>query len=417
MADMGLMGMGGAAGAGDAMQVIFDQRMRAAQAAQAGELAKRQLDQQDALTRLKFAEQAEATRARVEATQQAAADRKEAARQLNLVRMDAQLKEIPTEQDLSPSTMKSYTDAGVAPERFAPKPITPMAPPAAIAAPGAEQPTPGTVENSPAPPQQLFHRIPTAQELTHQHDEADKTAYQNELAAIRQQLADQAGSKEQPNSFQLQPEIDPATGKQTGRFLGYNTKKNRWEPVQGNGPAATKAPAGRQLPYQAADNMASLNTAEVEGVKVLRLLKGSGLDRSNDPADPRWQKFVVTELKIAPENYTKADLQQRTAFVNAAMMRRLMGGRPNEYIARLIQDHLPSGNMTGQQLAHVMSDVLEQAGELRKETSNMLPGVKGPISGQSYQDYLTELASGGAASAQNALDILNARRSGRGAKP
>jgi len=45
------------------------------------------------------------------------------------------------------------------------------------------------------------------------------------------------------NSFQLQPEVD-AAGKQTGRFLGYNTKTNSWEPVKGAGPGATKAAPG-----------------------------------------------------------------------------------------------------------------------------------------------------------------------------
>lgn len=49
--------------------------------------------------------------------------------------------------------------------------------------------------------------------------------------------------KTPPNSYSLQPELD-ATGKQTGRFLGYNTKTNTWEPVKGQGPASTKAAPG-----------------------------------------------------------------------------------------------------------------------------------------------------------------------------
>lgn len=62
MADaMGLMGMGGAAGAGDAVQSLFDQRVKMAQ-----------LAQQDALTRLKYQELAEAARERAQAREDAA---------------------------------------------------------------------------------------------------------------------------------------------------------------------------------------------------------------------------------------------------------------------------------------------------------------------------------------------------------
>lgn len=81
-----------------------------------------------------------------------------------------------------------------------------------------------------------------------QEDEAAKEAeaarvhdLQNEVATAK---ADAAAAKQPTNSYQLQPEIDPATGKQTGKFLGYNTKTNRWEPVQGQGPDATKAAPG-----------------------------------------------------------------------------------------------------------------------------------------------------------------------------
>jgi hypothetical protein len=158
--------------------------------------------------------------------------------------------------------------------------------------------------------------------------------------------------------------------------------------------ATTKATAAKPLPYQAAENAASLNTAEVEGVKVLKALRQSGLDQSNSPADPRWQKFVVTTLKIAPEDFQKADIQQRVAFVNAALTRQLMGGRPSQYVAQILQQHLPQGEMSGQQLTHVLHNVLQQTGERRTELQQMLPGIKGPASGQSYADYLTELANG-----------------------
>ncbi len=52
-------------------------------------------------------------------------------------------------------------------------------------------------------------------------------------------------AKESTAHYQLQPEVD-ATGKQTGRYLGYNTLTNAWEPVKnpGAGPTATKAAPG-----------------------------------------------------------------------------------------------------------------------------------------------------------------------------
>jgi len=76
MADtMGLMGMGGAAGVGDAMQTLFDQRMRAATLQQQDDHFKLQQAQQDALTRLKYAELAEAGRQRVTTARQAELDR------------------------------------------------------------------------------------------------------------------------------------------------------------------------------------------------------------------------------------------------------------------------------------------------------------------------------------------------------
>lgn len=164
-------------------------------------------------------------------------------------------------------------------------------------------------------------------------------------------------------------------------------------PITGPGGEALK-PADKPVPYQAAQQAASLNTAEVEGVKVLKALHQSGLEDSNNPADPRWENFVVTTLKMAPGDFAKADIQQRTAFVQAALTRQLMGGRPSQYVAQMIQQHLPQGQMTGQQLHHVLNNVLQQATEQRTELTQMIPGIKGPVSGQGYQDFLAEVANG-----------------------
>lgn len=67
------------------------------------------------------------------------------------------------------------------------------------------------------------------------------------MNAIRQQLADAASQRAQSgpqSSYQLTPEVDPKTGIQTGNFSGYNTKANRFEPIGGPTPKATKAAPG-----------------------------------------------------------------------------------------------------------------------------------------------------------------------------
>lgn len=110
-------------------------------------------------------------------------------------------------------------------------------------------PMPGDAGGEETPQEAQAGRSPgiikgaTAKQLT-TADTADRKDWQ---AGIQQQLADiktAAGPKEPTSSFQLQPEIDPKTGQQTGRFLGYNTKTNTWAPVQGQGPQATKAAPG-----------------------------------------------------------------------------------------------------------------------------------------------------------------------------
>lgn len=320
---MGLAGMGGAAGAGQAMETLFDQRMRAAQLQQQDEHFKAQQAQQDALTRLKAQEQADAIAQRLELTKQAQADRQEAAKHLNLTRIDAQLKEIPTDTPLSQPTVAGMTDAGITPERFAPTPIRPPAagsdaenaPPASIAAPGQDNPPPipGTVANSPMPGRVSFTRIPTAQELQHQKDNEIKAGDQEwrnsisqQVADTRQQVADR-GPKEPTNSYQLQPEIDPATGKQTGRYLGYNTKTNSWAPVQGAGPASTKAAPGAadqaktaQTTKEALDTLGQLD----QSIDAAKDLIGPGHGRVSNieqmigDADPKIQALGV-KMKAA----------------------------------------------------------------------------------------------------------------------
>lgn len=154
----------------------------------------------------------------------------------------------------------------------------------------------------------------------------------------------------------------------------------------------------KPLPANLTDQMAGLNVAEVEGVKSLRLLdqlkqQTGGVD-VNDPIDPRWQKFMVTVLKMSPDDWKKADVQQRVAAVNAMLTRGLMGARPSQYIAQMIQQHLPQGDMTPAQLRHVLTNVLEQAQERRTEVEGLSGrdlGSLSPKSGETYDAYTSSV--------------------------
>jgi hypothetical protein len=194
-----------------------------------------------------------------------------------------------------------------------------------------------------------------------------------------------------------------------GTGLKYNPKTKSYDTVAmppGLGKTAPKA-----LTQGEVENVASMNAAEIEGVKVLSELHKTGLDKSNDMADPRWAKFVVGTLKMAPGDYQKADIQQRAAYVKAALTRALMGARPSQYVAKIIQEHIPDGAMTGQQLVHVMSNVMEQVGEKRSELGNVSGRkIPGPTTG-GYAGYLQAI-QGEQDPADAALAKLKARKAG-----
>lgn len=112
------------------------------------------------------------------------------------------------------------------------------------------------------------------------------------------------------NSYQLQPEID-ATGKQTGRFLGYNTKTNGWEPVQGEGPAMTKAgPGAAQAAAQEASKHEALGSLDQldQAIESARDLIGPGAGRVSSiqqmigSQDPRINalgtKMLMTKMQV-----------------------------------------------------------------------------------------------------------------------
>lgn len=121
------------------------------------------------------------------------------------------------------------------------------------------------------------------------------------------------GDKAPANSYQLQPELD-ATGKQTGRFLGYNTKTNAWEPVKGAGPALTKAaPGAAAAATEAKTKTETLDTlkqldAAIEAAKS-KIGPGSGrvsnVEQMIGSADPTVQALGV-KMKAAKMQFDHA---------------------------------------------------------------------------------------------------------------
>jgi hypothetical protein len=172
----------------------------------------------------------------------------------------------------------------------------------------------------------------------------------------------------------------------------FNPTTRQMEDVPG--PPTQKAPPGqtRKLLATEVAQLSDINTAEVEGVKLLQYLKQNGLDKSNDPLDPRWNNFLATKLKMAGSP-DAGDAQQRTAFVQAVALRGLMQGRPSKYMAELFGQHLPSGKMTGQKLYQVLNDVLQQGSERRQELGSLTgAGIKEPVSGQTFSQWQKILA-------------------------
>jgi hypothetical protein len=165
-------------------------------------------------------------------------------------------------------------------------------------------------------------------------------------------------------------------------------------------PAGLTKTAPRKLGATEVDKVSSLNNAEVETVKVLKLLHDTGLDKSKSLSDPRWRSFMMTSLQMAPDDLRKGDITQRTQAVQAILLRQLMGGRPSQYVAEIIKPHLPDANMTGELLAHNLKNVMEQVGQYRAEIEHLAgqqPGKLSPTSGMTYQQYLDSLQQAQAA--------------------
>jgi hypothetical protein len=248
MPDMGLMGMAGAGGVATGLETLFNQRMEQAKLAQQASEFQQSQQQADALTRLKFQELAENTRLRMDAANQAEADRKDAQQTRERTQRENELNLIPPSQPISGTDVEPFTKTGISPARFAPVPITDagLQPPDSIAADPTTQPqpVPGTIANSPAPNMVQFHRIATAPELQHQADQQQKLEEANAVNDLRRELADiKAGQQTTSGHYTLVPELGP-DGNPTGKYRGFNTKLNQFEVPGGDAPAFTKPPVG-----------------------------------------------------------------------------------------------------------------------------------------------------------------------------
>lgn len=170
----------------------------------------------------------------------------------------------------------------------------------------------------------------------------------------------------------------------------------------------------QRLTASQVDNLASLNTAETEGVKVLTTMKALGLDKSNDWLTPRADAFAIQTLKIAPQLWARADAVQRLNYVRGAVLRTMMGARPSQYIAEIYANHVPDQLQSGEQLYHTMHNVLEQVGARRTEIeslTNRKPGSLSPTSGMTYSQWIQQNGvddpTGGTMGEQGDPDILN----------
>lgn len=144
-------------------------------------------------------------------------------------------------------------------------------------------------------------------------------------------------------------------------------------------------------------NQTELNTAETIGVRALEQLKASGLDKSNNPLDARWTQFMLNNLKMDPKDAARASVQWDAAFLKGTFSKALMGGRPSEYIAEMMQPHLPDQAMTGARLAETLKKLLPTVQEKRENFSKLarIPiDQLMPASGKSWKQYLEENMGG-----------------------
>lgn len=174
-------------------------------------------------------------------------------------------------------------------------------------------------------------------------------------------------------------------------FVKWNPVTKKMDEIQAP-PGLGRAP--RQLPATEVERLTNLNTAEIEGVKLLQDLHKSGLEQSDNPLEPRFEKLLAKLGVSSPGSVDMGNQQQRVAFVNAIMLKGLMGGRPSQYVAQLIEQHLPKGQMTGRKLYQVLNDTLTEGVTQRVNMGGVLgreaPEPKGGMTYSQWQKMLAD---------------------------
>jgi len=151
-----------------------------------------------------------------------------------------------------------------------------------------------------------------AAELKRKQDADAATAdYRSGLLDLKGQLQDLKAAQGQPSHYQLAPEVDPKTGQQTGRMLGYNTKTNRFEPISGTVPIGTKAApgAGQNAQHEQAkqEALGSLDQLD-QAIDAAKDLVGpaagrySSIQQMVGSADPKIQalgtKMILAKMQV-----------------------------------------------------------------------------------------------------------------------
>lgn len=189
--------------------------------------------------------------------------------------------------------------------------------------------------------------------------------------------------------------------------------------VPGLPPGLTRQQPPKLAPTQMSD-LALSNEAEVQGVKVLSQLHNLGLDQSNDPTDPRWTQFVSSTLKMAPGDIERTDINQRVAYIRAAIQRSLQGGRGGKWLAEEYGKHLADPQQSGELLTHILTNSLEENAGKRRELEALMkqnPGAYGPRGGMTLEQYQQLLQD--APPATSPLDSARQKKSqlGGGGQP
>jgi hypothetical protein len=214
---LGLQGAYGLQGAQGALRQRLIDRMAAEKQSQDLEMQRQDMQ----LRTRQIAGQEEDRRA-------ALADRSALTAQRGTAALNTELTQLSPDTPISGGTQQRMVQGGVLPERLAPVPITPMAPPASLADPeqAPAGPLPGTMANSPSPAARQFLRVRSAPEQKIAEDDATQKAAQQRLLAqfpadSRQRAAleyETATGKNAPASF-AEPPAKPGTIHDTPKGL------------------------------------------------------------------------------------------------------------------------------------------------------------------------------------------------------